>query len=239
MSETIGVILQFTDVTELETARQKYYDTARLLVLLLGMLSLWNFAVGLYEHFGRPFPGYIMTMLIEIMGVIGAVYMIRYTSITTEELGLKFKGVRKCIALDGLFTAVVLAAMIIAKIIIRRTMPQLISPDSPMFYFNAWGAAETLYPLTVIVQEFLTRGAVQGSIQRIMPGKNGVRVSIILSSMFFSALHIYLGLAFMIGSFLLLSVFGVVYEKQKTIWGLCIPHYFLGLSLKIIFGVGV
>ena len=46
------------------------------------------------------------------------------------------------------------------------------------------------------------------------------------------------GLGFMIGSFLLLSVFGVIYERQKTIWGLCIPHYFLGLSLKLIWGIG-
>ena len=56
--------------------------------------------------------------------------------------------------------------------------------------------------------------------------------------MFFSALHIHLGLGFMAGSFLLLSVFGILYERQKTIWGLCIPHFLLGLSLKLIWGIG-
>lgn len=238
MSETLGVILQFSDVTELEVARRKYDDTAKVFVLLLGMLSLWNFAVGVYEMFDRPFPGFVMTIFIEIMGALGAVYMLKHTSITVPELGLSFKGAGKHILVDGFFTALVLIAMIVAKIIIRKTMPQVISPDSPMFYFSAWGVSETMYPLTVVVQEFLTRGAVQGSIQRIMPGKYCVPISIILSSLFFAALHIYLGMAFMVGSFLLLSVFGIIYEKQKTIWGLCIPHYFLGLSLKIIFGVG-
>ena len=36
-------------------------------------------------------------------------------------------------------------------------------------------------------------------------------------------------------SFILLSVFGLIYRKQKTIWGLCIPHFVLGTAIVVLF----
>lgn len=238
-SRTIGIILQFSDVTKMHEIRQKYNDSTILLVALLAMLAVWNFACAIWDLSGRPIPGYIMTVIIEVLGAIVSVIVIKNTSITASDFGLTFKGAGRAVLIDGLFTAGILVCMIIAKLLIIRFVPDLYGKDAPLFFFRAWGMSETAYPLTVVVQEFLTRGAVQGSIRRVLPDKYAVPVAIILSSLFFGALHLYLGVAFMIGAFLLLSVFGIIYQKQKTIWGLCIPHYFLGLSLKLIFGVGL
>ena len=236
-TENIGVILQFSDVTEKHLAQQKQTETAVVLVALLAMLSIWNLVYGIWEYAAKPIPPHIMTMLVELMGAEGAVYILRKTSITKKDLGLHFRGTRRYVLQDGLYTLIILVAMIIAKLIMRmKGMP---AGSGPMFYFSAWSITDTIYPLTVVIQEFLTRGVVQGSVARILPWKNRVAISIILSSLFFSALHIHLGLGFMTGSFLLLSVFGIIYQKQKTIWGLCIPHYFLGLSLKLIWGIGI
>lgn len=235
----IGIILQFSDVTKLHEVQQKYNDSTILLVGLLAMLAIWNFACAVWELSGRPVPPFVMTMIVEVLGAVASVVIMRNTSITATDFGLGFKGAGKAVLVDGLFTAAVLAFMIGAKLLMMRFMPNIYGENAPLFYWKAWGLSETKYPLTVVVQEFLTRGAVQGSIRRVLPEKYAVPVAIVLSSLFFGALHIYLGVAFMVGAFLLLSVFGIIYQKQKTIWGLCIPHYFLGLSLKIIFGVGV
>lgn len=236
---TIGVILQFSDVTKLHEVQQKYNDSTILLVALLAMLAMWNFACAVWELMGRPIPAHVMTVVIEAMGALGSLLIIKKTSITAADFGLSFKGAGKAVAIDTVFTAIVLAGMIAVKFLILKLRPDAFGTGAPFFYFRAWGPSETLYPLTVVIQEFLTRGAVQGSIRRVLPEKYAVPVAILLSSVFFGALHIYLGVAFMVGAFLLLSVFGVIYQKQKTIWGLCIPHYFLGLSLKIIFGIGI
>ena len=236
MTENIGVILQFSDVTEVAKAHQKHVETTVVLVALLAMLSIWNLIFGIWEFRGRAMPGYRMTQLIEVMGAIVSFLVYKKTSITKEDLGISFKGTGRAVLTNGLFTALILLGMIAVKLVLRNTSPN--ASSLPMFYFGSWGIADTVYPITVIVQEFLTRGVVQGSVKRILPGKHAVLISIILSSLFFCALHIHLGLGFMIGSFLLLSVFGVIYERQKTIWGLCIPHYFLGLSLKLIWGIG-
>lgn len=237
--KTIGIILQFSDVTKLHEVQQKYNDSTILLVALLAMLAIWNFACAVWELMGRPVPAYVMTVVIEVMGALGSLLIIKKTSITAADFGLSFKGAGRAVVIDTVFTAVTLTGMIAVKLLILKFRPDVFGTDAPFFYFRAWGLSETLYPLTVVIQEFLTRGAVQGSIRRVLPEKYAVPAAILLSSIFFGALHIYLGVAFMVGAFLLLSVFGVIYQKQKTIWGLCIPHYFLGLSLKIIFGIGV
>ena len=237
-TRTIGIILQFSDITKLHEVQQKYNDSTILLVALLAMLAIWNFACAIWGRMGRPIPAYVMTVVIEVMGALGSLLIIKKTSITAADFGLSFKGAGKAVLIDAIFTGIVLAGMIVAKLVLLKLKPDAFGTDAPFFYFRAWGLSETLYPFTVVVQEFLTRGAVQGSIRRVLPEKYAVPVAILLSSIFFGALHIYLGVAFMVGAFLLLSVFGIIYQKQKTIWGLCIPHYFLGLSLKIIFGIG-
>ena len=235
-TQSIGVILQFSDITEVQKARRKHIEATVVLVALLAMLSVWNLIFGIWEARGRSLNSHILTVIIEVMGAVLSFFVYRSTSITKEDLGISFKGVGRAVAVDSFCTAAVLVGMVILKLIMRAFDPELAS--RPMFYFSSWSIMETVYPITVVVQEFLTRGVVQGSVKKILPGKHAVPISIILSSMFFSALHIHLGLGFMVGSFLLLSVFGILYEKQKTIWGLCIPHFFLGLSLKLIWGIG-
>lgn len=238
-TKVIGIILQFSDITTLQEVQQKYNDSTIVLVALLAMLAIWNFAYVIWKFTGKPIGNYGMTVIIELCGVLGSIVVLKKTSITPHDFGLKFKGVGKAIVMDSIFTAIILAGFVVAKYCIMKINPSVYGPDAPLFFWKAWTPTQTRYPLTVVVQEFLTRGVVQGSVRRVLPDKYAVPVAIILSSLFFGALHIYLGLFYMLGAFLLLSVFGIVYEKQKTIWGLCIPHYFLGLSLKIIFGVGV
>ena len=55
---------------------------------------------------------------------------------------------------------------------------------------------------------------------------------------FFGAMHIHKGLFYMLGAVALLSVFGIIYRKQKTIWGLCVPHFVLGIAVGILFETG-
>lgn len=235
-TESIGVILQFSDITEVHKARQKHIETTVVMVALLAMLSVWNLVFGIWEAAGRKLSVHILTILIEVMGAVVSFFVLRKTSITREDMGISFKGAGKAVVVDTVCTAAVLAGMVVLKLIIRAISPEM--AGRPMFYFGSWDIMDTLYPITVVIQEFLTRGVVQGGIKKILPGKYATHISIVLSSLFFSALHIHMGLGFMVGAFLLLSVFGILYEKQKTIWGLCIPHFLLGLSLKLIWGIG-
>ena len=58
--------------------------------------------------------------------------------------------------------------------------------------------------------------------------------AIVVSSLVFGALHLFLGLIYMLGAVVLLGGMGVLYRRQNTIWGLCIPHYVLGMALTFL-----
>ena len=132
--------------------------------------------------------------------------MLKYTSLTVHDLGLgKGTDLKKTIITDGFLTAVILLAMILVKLFIQRIRPDIIAPDAPLFYWNNWELSSTLYPITVFAQELMTRGAAQGCLSMVLPEKTPNWVPIIISSLFFGAMHIHKDLIFMIGAMILLS----------------------------------
>ena len=229
--EKYGLILQFSDDTKLYKMQQKYNDAVKILIGLTAVVCLWNIIYALWFLLDEPISTSLMTVFIEIIGAVGTLFALKYTSLTLQDFGLgKGPNLKNAILTDSLITAGLLGVIIIAKLIIL--------PDEALFEFNNWGIEQTLYPLTVVAQELLTRGAAQGSLSLALPEKTPAIIPIIISSLFFGALHIHKGLVYMIGAMILLSIFGLLYNKQKTICGLCIPHYFLGLSIAIIWGIG-
>ena len=70
--------------------------------------------------------------------------------------------------------------------------------------------------------------------RRIIPGQYSEGLSVLLSAVMFGALHVHVGFVYMIGATALLGVLGLIYRRQNTIWGLCIPHYVLGMLLGLL-----
>lgn len=229
-----GVVIQFSDITEVHRVRKLHQDTVFLFVSLLGMLSIFTFASVIWMNTGEPFPSALMTVFIEITGVVLAYFLFRSSPITWKDLGLSVHGCGRYLLIDGAATAAILGIMLVVKMVLRRT--GILSAGEPFFHWELWTTASTLYPITVVLQEFLTRSLVHESITRVIPSKHAELYAIAISSLFFGAIHLYLGLAFMAGAAFLLGFFGLIYTRQRCIWGLCIPHYILGLSVSILWG---
>ena len=90
------------------------------------------------------------------------------------------------------------------------------------------------YILTALVQEFLSRGIMQESLTHVIPGERGETVAIAISTLMFAAIHLHYSPWFMLGAAVLLGVFGVVYRKQRSIWGLVLIHFVFGISAAFL-----
>lgn len=233
-----GVVIQFSDVTREEHLRIQRRDTARGFIILMATLCVWIFFYAVWELLGQPIATGWMTILVEVIAIGAYLFLRRLTTIRVEDMGLRFRGAKRAIVVDGLVTAGALALMLAVKACILRFSPATFGPGAKLLDFSRFGFFDAIYPFTVVLQEFLTRGVMHETIMRLIPGKNADAVAIIVSSLFFGALHVYLGVAYMVGAAVLLGMFGVFYRRQGTIWGLCIPHYFLGIALKLVFGFG-
>ena len=165
----------------------------------------------------------------------------RVCGFTINDLGLRIKGIKKHVKTDAILTAVSVLIMIIIKLLIMLFVPTFTfyNPDNVFFDFSKYTLIQKLeYAICVIAQEYLSRGLVYECVKRIVLTDRNSKyvdyIAIVVSSLYFAALHIYLGVTYMIGAFVLLSIFGIIYKKQKSIWGLCIPHFILGMMLEIL-----
>lgn len=231
-----GVILRFSDVTDLHRAKVKHDDTIKILIGTITIMALWDYLVAIWEKMGQPISSTALTVIIEVIGVLATLFALRYTSITVTDFGLGTRNLKRNVVVDTALTAAVLGLMIMVKLFLRQFFPDLVSPDRPFFRWDALHALDLLYIPTVVLQEFLVRGVTQGSLERILPENYPPAVAIIVSSLVFGSIHIHKGIVFMLGAACLLCLFGFLYRKQGSIWGLCIPHLLLSWSLRVIWG---
>ena len=109
-----------------------------------------------------------------------------------------------------------------------RVSPGFVPAGAPFWDWSKANWSDYIYPLTTVLQEFLSRGVIHENLRRIFVGKHSEGAAIIVSSLIFGALHIHRGFMYMLAATALLSIFGVLYRRQNSIWGLCIPHFVLG-----------
>lgn len=229
-SDLKQVILTVSDETEMVKLQRKVDDSSKtfsaFLFALCGLLifyAMWEFA-------GRPIHTKYLTHGTEIIGLLLFFYMLKETSFSFHELGFATNRPFKIIKTGTTIALVCVFFLIIAKLVIRHFYPHIFRPDLPFIDFSLFGLPQVFYVFTVIVQEFLARIVIQGSLYRIMVGKRLKLQSILLSSLIFAIMHMHLGFFFMIGAVILAGALGVLYQKQKSLIGVCIVHYVFGVS---------
>ena len=184
--------------------------------------------MALWRLTGETLSQEIMTQFIHLIALIMFFYIRHYTHFTYEEMGLKIKGIGKAVKTDCLFTVIFAAALFGVKFILMRTSPGFFPAGAPFWDWGRLNWSDIAYPVTVVLQEFLSRGVIHENLRRIFVGKHSEGAAIIVSSLIFGALHIHRGFMYMLAATALLSIFGILYRRQNSIWGLCIPHFVLG-----------
>lgn len=237
----IGVILSFDDVTLEEKLKNKSRDSAVIFTILVVLLSLWMFACAIFINDEDPISSTLFGRIIMYLPLVFTPVAIYVCGFTIDELGLKTTGIKKHIVTDTILTVVSVAIMCIIKLLLIKLVPSFsfYNPPGVFFDFSKYTILERIeYGICVISQEYLSRGLVYECVKRMVStektAKYADEIAIVVSSLYFAALHIYLGVTYMIGAFILLSIFGIIYKKQKSIWGLCIPHFVLGMMIEIL-----
>jgi membrane protease YdiL (CAAX protease family) len=152
----------------------------------------------------------------------------RKTAFSYEELGLKVKDY-KATFLPAIGISIALVALLMAvKLLMLRLAPGFFPNDAPFWNWNIGIYGWVGYIFCCIIQEFLARSMLYGSIRKLFDGKHAVAVAMVLSTLLFGAVHIAHGFMYMTGAIILLGSLSGLYEKQRNIWGVAIIHYVMG-----------
>ncbi|MBQ3276586.1 MAG: CPBP family intramembrane metalloprotease [Oscillospiraceae bacterium] len=227
-SREISYAIHFEDITEIDALRRKRRESSAVFIGTMTAVSVWIFLVALWQQTGQRISQELMTQCIHAIALIMFFYIRHYTHFTFEEMGLKIKGISGAVKADCLLTAVFAAVLFGLKLVLLRVSPGFFDEGAPFWDWSRLNWSDILYPLTVVLQEFLSRGVIHENLRRIFVGKHSEAMAIVVSSLIFGALHIHRGFIYMIAATALLSIFGVLYRRQNSIWGLCIPHFVLG-----------
>lgn len=94
-----------------------------------------------------------------------------------------------------------------------------------------------IYILFSPAQEFLARGALQGSLQRFLSGRYNRFWSIIIASILFATVHVHLGMIFVILVFFPSLFWGVLYARQQNLIGVSVSHILIGYWALFVLNV--
>lgn len=221
------IVITIDDLTLESTLIEKVKNSTYIFSVFLFVMGIWVLFCEFWDMTGRKIPQDILTIIVEILGILIFIFILVFTHLPLKELGILTNHNKKDIKEALIISAVCSALMFIIKIVGRKIDPTLFKPERAFFFFDPIVALT--YIKTAGVQEFLARCVVQFNLERIIMGKYKEPVAIILSGLLFSTLHIYYGFEFMVCAALLAMIEGVIYAKQKSLISIWIVHYVFGI----------
>ena len=229
-----NIIVTLSDITELETIRQKSRDHVVIQTLLMSVLCLWNLVYSAWNELGQPLSSSTLTKGVEIIGIVVLLFTIKTTSLSIKDMGIRFENIKAVMKRSAIISASIAVIMIIAKVILLKVAPGVFPEGAPFFDFRRIRIQFILYIYTAFIQEFISRGVIQESLANVFQGKHSHILSIAITSLLFAALHIHKGLLMCIGAGVLSILLGILYRKDRTIWGLVLVHYTFGLIPNLL-----
>ncbi len=227
-TEKVGIVLVFSDITELVRVNRQRRESSTIFAVLMICVCTYLFLWSLLGYLNIEPPGWVMNLLIEGISILMFAIILKTTSFSIRDIGLRITDARKTFVPSVLITVTGTAALVLGKVLLLRIVPGFFPEGAPFWDWSVGTVADVFYPATVILQEFLARGVMQENLNRVFTGKYATILSIVVSSLVFGVLHIHYGLPFMLAAAVLLGALGMLYHRQGNIWGLCIIHYVLG-----------
>ena len=185
----------------------------------------------------------------KILGVILIVEMLLFVYLSPMKCNWKAlhwfsRENRKSLIISFVISLLVIGGLLGFRVYMNAKNP--LYREIPMFglYLNLH--ARWFYPVNIVFQEFFIKAFTQENIGIALldensENKTGFNVKHALmtsftTSIFFFVLHLQYELYYMTGAFLLCFITGMLYEKDRNIWGAVMVHVAIGF-LPRCFGV--
>lgn len=226
--ESGGVVLVMSDITETEILRKKKHDASIVFTCVTACVCLYLILLAALEFMKISVPTKALTQVINAMVFVFAIILYKKTNFTFDELGLKIHSVKGTFVSSIAIALSVVILLIVAKLALLKLAPDFFAPNTPFWNWGIGWYPWISYIFTSVIQEFLARSMIYGSIKKMFDGKRSVIAAMALSSLLFGAVHIAHGFMYMMAAIILLGALGGLYEKHQNIWGVAIIHFVLG-----------
>lgn len=213
-----------------DEALKRAKNSGTVLSVIMCTLSFWVICVSAWRYFGEPIPVFWFSKLVIVIVLVPGIILAKMQGFTLEDMGLGIKGHSRAIRNGVIITLALLAFLPLLKLALIRLGFSLFEGETEFINWKKYPFSEyVFYVFSVIIQNIAARSLMQTLISRSLVSKHADSWAIVIASLMFAAMHTHLDFMYIIGSGCMFALFGLVYKHDKTIWGLCIPHYVLGM----------
>ena len=228
-----GMIILVEDVTDTQLLLQHDHDCAYIFAGLILCISIYLAAWSLCRFtLHVPFKSQDYTMMIEVITFVLFLEIAFCTSFSLKEIGLIPNISRWRTNLKETISTGVIVCLVI---LLAKLVLSLAGIRIKGYFIGGSLHGAYIYIFTAFIQEFLARGVIQKSVKSLLHVKYQKQLSIFLTSLLFSLMHLPFGFYFMLGAFLLSCALGVIFERQRDIWGCAFLHWGCGYLAMCLF----
>lgn len=175
---------------------------------------------------------------------VGALYwMIRRSGEPRSHYGLSLRGAPQAMGRAALLTLPLLGALTALKAAAIALLPSL--SDEPLFEFELLVEAAPLggslwlllYILFTPAQEFVARGALQGSLRQFLLGPRAGLKANVLANLMFASSHLHMSTGFTLLVIPPGLFWGWLFERERILLAPIVSHLILGIYAIFILGI--
>ncbi len=165
--------------------------------------------------------------VIEIPALFIVLRIIRSSNLKIKDFGLTFSGWKRSVSISLAVSFLVIAVLAGIKYYVNKHTPGIFRENS-IFDVSYFGVSYITYLITAPLQEFVTRGTVQGSLERLLEVRHKGFISILVTTFLFGALHMFHSFSLAIASFITGWILGYMYLRQRNLVGVSLAHFLIG-----------
>lgn len=207
-----------------DSIKKREFMSSFFTVLLL-IITVFIFSVNIIQRI--PSVNYYFGRATEVFFILFSIFVVRKSKLPLKNFGLQLKGALKAIKESLVFSVVLIAFMFLLKFWLREYNVAEFQGDWFLYSFLSFEGI--MYLPICFVQELLTRGIAQTSIEFGIEHKHKSIIAVVIASCIFGAVHITSSFEFALISIILSCCWGYLYSRHRTIVGVAISHYLIGM----------
>jgi membrane protease YdiL (CAAX protease family) len=236
-----------SDVKRLAEVREKLRQeemrvlSARFFVQMIIGLVIFTFTLGTLKTWFEEFDSTITGFGVLIVYAIGSALFVYQSGLPLENFGFTSRNFKSAMRYMMPMTALFIAVMFLFKWALITWAPEAFGSElisgfqAGELKISLWLMA-LLYCIHAAVQEFIARGCVQGGLHQFITGKGAATMSIVLSTMVFSVIHLIMNFNFALLTIVPGLFWGYLFYRQRNFWAVGISHILIGGVAFFILG---
>ncbi|MGO0062874.1 cyclic nucleotide-binding domain-containing protein [Brevibacillus fluminis] len=217
---------------ELEVSFHERVQLGFIFISMVLGISLYSFVIRIFQ--GNMIQGeyaelinFTVTRTLDVAALLVIVSIVVKSSLPMSSFGLTFTNSKRAVIEAVGVSLVAMVVLTGVKWFSQKNGFNWFG-DGPMISFSLFDWTYVTYLVVAPLQEFIARGVLQSSIERLIARGNQVLWAVLVTSIIFGAMHLHTSVKLAVAAILTSWLWGWMYTRHRNIVGVGLSHFIIG-----------